>query len=134
MGNNHTTLSAKSKDHELTVSQTTTDAPILPVAQLERLQQIAPDRVPWIFEETQKEAEFRRAENRRINTFIFIERVIGQLFGLLIGVGGLFAAVYAATHGAEAAGSIIGGATLVGLVSAFLYRAKIASKQSKSDK
>jgi hypothetical protein len=45
----------------------------------------------------------------------------GQLFGLIIALVGLALATYAAISGQPWFGSIIGGATLVGLVSAFLY-------------
>jgi uncharacterized membrane protein len=120
MSNSQTTAKVRHRDKELTVSQSTTDAPILPVAQIERLQQIMPERVDWVFNETQTEAAHRRSETTRINTFVFIERVIGQVFGLIIGVVGLASAVYAATHGAQTAGAVIGGTTVVGLVGAFV--------------
>lgn len=45
----------------------------------------------------------------------------GQLFGLLIGLTGIGCATFAAVSGQPWFGSIIGGATLVSLVSAFLY-------------
>jgi len=45
----------------------------------------------------------------------------GQLFGLIIGLAGLGLATFAAINGQPWFGSIIGGATLVSLVSAFLY-------------
>jgi hypothetical protein len=35
---------------EVAVSHTTTDAPLLPVEQIERLKQIAPGRVDWVFD------------------------------------------------------------------------------------
>lgn len=44
----------------------------------------------------------------------------GQLFGLFIGLAGLISATYAATHGHDWFGGIIGGGTLVSLVWAFL--------------
>lgn len=118
---NHTTAKVKNKDNELTVSQSTTDAPILPIAQIDRLHAILPERVNWVFDETQKEADYRRTETTRLNTLTFVERIVGQIFGLIIGVSGLAAAVYAATHGAQTAGGIIGGTTVVALVGAFVY-------------
>lgn len=121
MSNSHTTAKVRHRDKELTVHQSTTDAPILPVAQIERLQQILPEKVEWVFEETRKESTHRRTEVSRINTFVFVERIIGQIFGLIIGVCGLGASVYASTHGAETAGAIIGGTTVVGLVGAFVF-------------
>ena len=71
----------KGKHGDLTVLQHETDSPILPVAQIEQLHQFRPARVDWIFEQTQAEAEYRRTESHRVNTFIFIERLLGQIFG-----------------------------------------------------
>lgn len=46
---------------------------------------------------------------------------MGQIFGLIIGIFGLGAAVYAAAHGAQTAGGVIGGTTVVALVGAFVF-------------
>ena len=45
----------------------------------------------------------------------------GQIFGLIIGLAGLGLATFAAVHGQQQFGSIIGGSTLVSLVSVFVY-------------
>ena len=123
-GGKHTRVQARSGNDELAVSTTTTDAPLLPIEQIERLQQIAPDRVAWVFEQTQLESEHRRSESKRINTMIFAERIAGLAFALLIAILGLGAAVYLALQGREVTASIIGGATLVGLVTAFVAGGK----------
>lgn len=70
---------------EMLVQDNHSDAPLLPIAGIERLHVIRPDRVDWVFEQTQIEAETRRNEQTRINTFIFIERISGILAALLIG-------------------------------------------------
>lgn len=57
----------------------------------------------------------------------------GQLFGLIIGLSGLFLATYAAVKGQPWFGGTIGSATLVGLVSAFLY-SKQQDKQELEQK
>ena len=118
--NRHTSASARSKGTEVRVSQTTTDAPLLPVEQIERLKDLAPERVDWIFEQTEVESNFRRAENKRINTMTFIERIAGLVFALLVAVLGLGLAGWLAHGGREITASVIGGGTLVGLVSAFI--------------
>lgn len=102
------------------VSSTTTDAPILPVEQIARLQELVPHRVDWVFEQTQVESEGRRKENVRVNTLIFIERIAGLLLAFLVAAMGLGSAVYCATIDQPVVASVIGGATLVGLVSAFI--------------
>ncbi|OAK66915.1 hypothetical protein A3K87_05055 [Variovorax paradoxus] len=90
------------------------------MAQIEKLQQIAPDRVSWVFDETAKEGNFRRSETTRINTFVFFERLLGIAAGLIIGFGALYASYHLAMAGHDAVAGIIGGTTVVGLVSAFV--------------
>lgn len=118
MGGRHTQL--KASRNEVAVSHTTTDSPLLPVEQIARLKEIAPARVDWVFEQTQIESESRRNETRRINTLIFVERLSGLVFALLIALVGLGAATYLAMNGREITASVIGGTTLVGLVTAFV--------------
>lgn len=111
---------AQARRGELTFSSTTTDAPILPVDQIERLAQVAPHRVDWVFEQTEKESDFRRNENRRINTMLFVERLAGLIFALLVAIMGLGLAGYLAMEDRTVVASIVGGTTLVGLVTAFI--------------
>lgn len=118
MANSHTKMQAR--QGQVDVSSTTTDSPILPIEQIERLQQIAPHRVEWVFEQTQIESESRRRGNRRVNMMVFIERMAGLFFALLIAILGLGVATYLAMHDKELVASIVGGGTLVGLVTAFI--------------
>lgn len=117
-GNRHT--SAKANKDGLVVSSTTTDSPLLPIEQIARLKELVPERVDWVFVQTELESVGRRAENRRINTMMFAERMAGLVFALLVAGAGLGAAVYLAMNGHEVPASIIGGGTLVGLVTAFI--------------
>ena len=119
-GARHTKVSARNGASEVAVSTTVTDAPLLPVDQIERLKAVAPDRVDWLFEQTQIESESRRSENRRINTMLFFERIAGLVFALLVACAGLYTALQMALAGREIAASVVGGATLVGLVTAFI--------------
>ncbi|MBS0300552.1 hypothetical protein [Ottowia sp.] len=128
MASRHTNASARSRDAEVTLSQTTTDAPLLPVEQISRIKELAPERVDWIFNQTALESDARRAENRRVNTLIFVERLAGLVFALLVAIGGLGVAAYLAMHGHDLVASIIGGATLVGLVTAFVARNRAPPK------
>ena len=108
------------RGNQIALSHTTTDAPLLPIDQLERLRAIAPERVDWVFEQTQLESEFRRTEARRINSFVFIERILGLIFALLIALLGLSIAAYLALQDKTVVASVIGGTTLVGLVATFI--------------
>lgn len=81
-----TTARLRKKDNELTIQHHETDSPLIPVAQIERLHSFRPDRVDWVFNQTQVEADHRRSEDKRVNTFIFVEHLIGQIFALIIGL------------------------------------------------
>lgn len=132
---NHLTARSKTDDtsQEVMVSHTTTDSPIIPVEHLERLHAFRPDRVDWIFDQTELEATERRAERKRVNTFVFTERIVGQVFGLIIGLSGLGAAVYLGVHGDTVVGSVVGGGTLGALVSAFIVGKKGSDSSTKKE-
>lgn len=104
----------------MTVQQHETDSPILPVPQLENLQRFKPDAVDWVIKQTQIEAEERRSETKRINTFVFIERIVGQVFAFLIGIAGVSGGAYVAIQGQSWAGATIAGLALTGLAVVFL--------------
>ena len=120
MASRHTRVSAKG--NEVAVSSTTTDSPILPIEQIERLKALAPERVDWVFDQTELESSHRRNENKRVNSLVFAERMLGLVFALMIAIAGLAAAVYLALHGHELTASVIGGATLASMVASFIAR------------
>ena len=110
----------KDGDKELTLSQQETDSPIIPVAQLERLHLFKPDAVDWVISQTQIEADHRRKETSRINVFIFIEHLIGQIFALIIGLVGIVCGSWVAYKGEPAAGGTIASIAIGGLAAVFL--------------
>jgi len=116
----HTTANLRDRGKELTVQQHDTDSPVIPIAQIEQLHQFRPDLVDWVFTQTQREAEHRRSEVKRVNLFVFIERIIGQIFALLIGLAGIIGGVYAAINGQAWAGGTIASLAITGLAAVFL--------------
>ncbi len=98
------------------------DAPLLPISGIERLHQIRPDRVDWVFEQTELESGSRRSEQKRVNTLIFIERILGVAAALGMGLAGISGAVYLGLNGHDWLGGIIGVATIGTLAVAFLRR------------
>lgn len=54
------------------------------------------------------------------NAMTFVERMAGLVFALLIAIAGLWSAVYLSMKGHDVTASVIGGGTLVGLVTAFI--------------
>lgn len=120
MANKSTTARVNRRDGEMTVQQHETDSPIIPVAQLEQLYKFKPDAVDWVIRQTQIEAEHRRAEDKRVNTYIFIDRTIGQVFAFLIGIGGVGGGSYVAVSGQPWAGATIASLAITGLAVVFL--------------
>ena len=120
MANKSTTAKVSQRNGDLTLQQHETDSPIIPVAQLEKLQQFKPEAVDWVIQQTQVEAEHRRIQDKRINTFIFIERLIGQVFAFLIGVAGVCGGSYVAINEQPWAGATIASLAITGLAVVFL--------------
>ncbi len=123
MANRHTNARVthrKDGNSELTVSEHETDSPVIPVAQLERLQVFKPDAVDWVIQQTQIEAEHRRKETIRINRFVFIENLLGQIFSLIIGLAGIGGGSWVAVSGQPVAGGTIATAAITGLAVVFL--------------
>lgn len=130
MANRHTNVKATQRQDggkELTLSQHETDSPIIPVAQLEKLQSFKPEAVDWVISQTQNEAEHRRKEESRINLFIFIEHILGQIFAAIIGLAGIYAGVLISDH-QPWAGATIATASLTGLAVVFLTGRKPPKK------
>jgi uncharacterized membrane protein len=106
------------------VTQHETDSPVLPVSQLQQLHGFRPDLVDWVRDQTEKEALARRQRTSRIDLFILIERIAGLVAGTLIACIGMGAAVFLALKDQPTVASIIGGGTLVGLVTVLVQGKK----------
>jgi F0F1-type ATP synthase membrane subunit c/vacuolar-type H+-ATPase subunit K len=109
---------------ELVVQDNRSDAPLLPIDGIERLHQIRPDRVDWVFDQTELEADGRRKEQRRINTFVFAERIAAIAAALLMGLSGILGGIYAGFSGHAWLGGTIATATIGTLAVAFLTHGK----------
>lgn len=120
MANKSTTANVKHNNSELTVQQHETDSPILPVAIMERLDAFKPEAVDWILNQTQTESEHRRKENEKINSRVFIEHILGQVFALVIGLSGISSGSYVAIQGQPWAGATIASAAITGLAVVFI--------------
>ena len=120
MANKSRTAKLENRTGELTVQQHETDSPIVPVAQLEKLNTFKPDAVDWVLEQTEIEAKHRRSEGHRVNTITFVERFVGQFFALLIGLAGIVGGSYVALKGSPWAGAVIAGLAIAGLAGVFL--------------
>lgn len=119
MGNVSTHVDAKSGDNRLAITRHETDAPLIPVAQIEHLQRIAPERVQWVFDQTEKEAEHRRRSLERTDWMVFIERMFGQLIAAGACSGALWVSYLLGVIGRQAAAVAVIG-IVVALASVFL--------------
>ena len=114
------TLQKDEKKTSLTLQNQEVDTPVLPVEHMERLHSLCPEGVKWLFEQTQIEAEHRRKETSRVNIFIFIEHLLGQIFGFLIGIAGVIGGVFAAVNDYPKAGATIAVVAIGTLAVAFI--------------
>ena len=110
---------------ELLVQDNQSDAPIFPIGAIERLHEIRPDRVDWVFDQTEAEAQSRRGERRRVNTFIFYERMAASIIALVVGLSGIVGGLHAAMGGHDWFGGVVSTVTIGTLAVAFLrFRGK----------
>lgn len=123
---------ARNGRSEVAISTHETDALILPVAQLEQLHQFRPDLVDFVIQQTQLESEFRRNSHITINRFIALERILGILCALSIGIFGIIGGGYVGLHGQPILGGTITTAALATLAIAFLKN-RNSSDQSNSE-
>lgn len=123
MANRSLRAEAKNRNgDQLTVQAHDTDALILPIPQLEALHKFRPDLVDMVVEETRAEAAHRRQQESRVNTFVFIERVLGQLFAIVLAGLGVAGAIYAGLNGQPWLGGVIATVTVGTLAVTMLKR------------
>ncbi len=128
----HTALHATDKDgKQFSVSHTETDSPILPAANLRELKAIDPSIVSFVIEQTKAEAEFRRAETKKINLFVFLERISGVVAGLTIAITVFVLGYLLVLAGHDWAGVALCGTALVSIVGLFITK-KVTDKGSQN--
>ena len=119
-------IRAKTKNHngEFTIEHHQTDAHVFHVDQMEKLHHFRPDLVDEWVRGIEKEAEYRRKTKNKVNHFIFIEKILGQVFGMLIGLVGTIAGSYVALKGQPIAGASIASIAIGSLAVAFVRSQK----------
>jgi uncharacterized membrane protein len=98
--------------------------PIPSAQELQRYEQVQPGLADRIVSMAEKEQGHRHTIETTTMNLDFAEGKRGQIFAFLIGTGAIIVGGYCAIHGANIAGSIIGGGGVVGLVSVFVYGRK----------
>ncbi|MCI1277617.1 MAG: DUF2335 domain-containing protein [Nitrospira sp.] len=82
---------------------------------------IVPGAAERIIAIAEGEASHQRGMEQLAVQRTFDERRLGQIFGFLMGVMGLSVAAFLAHYGHEVTASVIGGTTVVGLVTVFVF-------------
>jgi hypothetical protein len=124
----------KRNGDQLTLQSQETDSPILPVAQLQQLHEFRPDLVDFVIEQTTQEAKYRRSHESRVNWFIFIERIFGQLAAILVALAGIGGGIYAGLQGQPWLGGVIASVTIGTLAVAFLRRNQVKTTATATTK
>lgn len=129
MANRTLKAEAKSKDgNQLTVHSQDTDSPILPVAQLQALQQFRPDLVDFVVQQTAIESKHRREQEATLNLYVFLERMAGHLTAIALAVLGVGGAAYLGLNGQPWLGGVVA-TTTIGTLAVSVYR-----RQAKPEK
>ena len=121
MASKHVRAQAKDPHgNEIAIASVNSDSPLLPVEQLEKLHKFRPDLVDFVIEETRSESQLRRTETIKINKYTFIERIVGLIFSLIIGLVGIGGSIYLGLQGHDWLGGTLGTITIGTLAVAYL--------------
>lgn len=119
-----TNVRAKNGKSDISLTHHQSDAPLLPLDQIERLYQINVARAEWVFDQTQIEAENRRTQSNRRDWLIFSEKIAGLAILASLCGGSIFIAYKVALAGYELAAIAIGSTAPIGLFGAFFAKLK----------
>lgn len=106
----------------------THSGPLPDVETLEGYNRIIPNGGERLMQQVEKQSEHRRNLESSVVTWNNIQSFVGQCFGLIVALGFLYVTYLLAMGGHDTVASILGGTTIVGLVSVFVYGKK---KQSE---
>ena len=106
---------------QIMVEQRIRSGPLPAPEELAAYSQIIPNGADRIMKMAEEQATHRIALEKKVVGSQQTQAFCGQIFGLVVGLTGLGLATYAAVHGQPWFGSVIGGTTLVSLVSVFVY-------------
>ena len=103
---------------------------------LQSYENIVPGSAKQILEQIPIEAKRIQLLDEKLLFYMHIQRLLGMVFGFIIGMTAVISGAFVAYSGAELSGSVIGGAGTVGLVAVFIYGAqgKGQPREMQSDK
>lgn len=118
----------------------TTNAPTLPVQDIERLNQLNPNFAERAIALVESEAQFRREFAKQREQNVYQERVLGLTLGALIAIVGIVCGVIAAWLDHPGIASLLVGSSLIGIVSLIVayshgdYQKKTGTGKTPPDK
>ena len=95
-------------------------APLPPPEELIKYNEVIENGAERILKMAELQQQHRMKLEEKVISTQLKESLRGQIFGFLIGMSGIIGSLLIANNGFETAGSIIGGTSLVGLVSVFV--------------
>lgn len=101
--------------------QSSYSSPLPPPEVLKGYDEILPDGANKIVEIIESQSQHRKDMENRVVNEILRESKWGQLFAFILGILGIISATILGIYGKVVVASIVGGGSLVGLVTAFLW-------------
>jgi uncharacterized membrane protein len=92
--------------------------------QFKEYQEIDPEIVVKILAHSEKEQDHRHTMDRRGQSYDFTQKLVGQFFGFMIGMGALGYGAHVATSGNPWSGALLGTGGVASLVAVFVYGKK----------
>lgn len=99
-----------------------TSGPLPAATELERYEQILPGLANRIVSMAESQHAHRITMEAHVVKSMHRRSWAGLLSGLVVALGGLYAAAWVAANASAAAGAVIGTVDLIGLVSVFVYQ------------
>jgi uncharacterized membrane protein len=107
--------------------------PVPPPEILEKYNRIVPNAAERILSMAEKQGEHRQFLEKVVIKSDSRNSLLGLIFGLIVGLAGMGCGVFCIINGHQIGGGILGGTTIVGLVSAFIYGSR-SRKQERITK
>lgn len=107
--------------------------PIPTPEMLKEYDNVLPGLAGRIVAGAEDERHHRHATQTTLIKNEYLERRIGQIFGFLIGIAGLVVCLILGLNNNNVVAGIVGGASLVGLVSVFIFGKRVEQNDSKEN-
>ncbi len=127
--NNHP---ARTQQNQIQVAAASYSGPIPPPSELAKYEELLPGSAERIIAMAEKQSNHRQDLEKITIKSGSRDSLLGLIFGLIIGLAGIGSGTYCIIKGATAAGTVIGGGSLVSLVSVFIYGSRQRRKEREA--